>query len=178
MENPGRSQSASVSRQFGVSDVRCRAAAGRRLQVIQLALSLFIMDDFTHPHPRSLLIIMITACLIRRVWSSQRDTQGHAVALLFLVGLAKTARAHSGGRTSNSRDVAGASPLDHTPLEVSLHPYYVHLRAPEARVGCKRALTRDFSSSLVIMTIVLDLCSHTILQKSLSVSGSGPCVAM
>lgn len=38
--------------------------------------------------------------------------------------------------------------------------------------------TRDFSSSRVIMTIVLDLCSHTILQKSLSVSGSGPCVAM
>lgn len=38
--------------------------------------------------------------------------------------------------------------------------------------------TRDFSSSLVIMTIVAVLCSHTILQKSLRVSGSGPCVAM
>ncbi|TNN77485.1 hypothetical protein EYF80_012299 [Liparis tanakae] len=30
----------------------------------------------------------------------------------------------------------------------------------------------------VIMTMVQVLCSHTILQKSLSVSGSGPCVAM
>lgn len=40
------------------------------------------------------------------------------------------------------------------------------------------SLTRDFSSSLVIMTTVAALCSHTILQKSPKVSGKGPWVAM
>ena len=39
-------------------------------------------------------------------------------------------------------------------------------------------LTRDFSSSRVIITMVAERCSHTIRQKSPKVSGSGPCVAM
>lgn len=39
-------------------------------------------------------------------------------------------------------------------------------------------LTRDFSSSRVIMTMVAERCSHTMRQKSPKVSGSGPCVAM
>lgn len=39
-------------------------------------------------------------------------------------------------------------------------------------------LTRDFSSSRVIMTTVAVRCSHTIRQKSPMVSGRGPCVAM
>lgn len=39
-------------------------------------------------------------------------------------------------------------------------------------------LTRDFSSSRVIMTMVAERCSHAMRQKSPKVSGSGPCVAM
>ncbi|TNN88365.1 hypothetical protein EYF80_001147 [Liparis tanakae] len=39
---------------------------------------------------------------------------------------------------------------------------------------CRRVGGVSDSGSLVIMTMVLDLCSHTILQKSLRVSGSGP----
>lgn len=35
-------------------------------------------------------------------------------------------------------------------------------------------LTRPFSSRLVVMTMTSDFCSHTISQKSLTVSGSGP----
>lgn len=42
----------------------------------------------------------------------------------------------------------------------------------------RRAVTLDFSSRRVIITMVQVLCSHTILQKSLSVSGRGPCVAI
>lgn len=57
-----------------------------------------------------------------------------------------------------------------TPLHPSLLP------TPEYRGSAH--CTLDFSSSLVIMTIVAVLCSHTILQKSLRVSGRGPCVAM
>lgn len=35
-------------------------------------------------------------------------------------------------------------------------------------------LTRPFSTRLVIMTMTLVFCSHTILQKSLKVDLSGP----
>lgn len=38
--------------------------------------------------------------------------------------------------------------------------------------------TLFLSSHLVIITITLDRCSHTILQKSGIVSAVGPCVAM
>ena len=39
-------------------------------------------------------------------------------------------------------------------------------------------ITFIFSTRLVSMIMVLTLWSHTILQKSPNVSGSGPCVAM
>lgn len=58
------------------------------------------------------------------------------------------------------------------------------LRKVRERLGslgakpCPQHLTRDFSSSRVIMTTVADRCSHTIRQKSPKVSGRGPCVAM
>lgn len=38
-------------------------------------------------------------------------------------------------------------------------------------------LTLPISLSLVSMTIIVELCSHNILQKSSVVSASGPCVA-
>ena len=41
--------------------------------------------------------------------------------------------------------------------------------------GRKKSLTRDRSSSLVIMTTVAPRCSHTMRQKSPNVSGNGPC---
>lgn len=54
------------------------------------------------------------------------------------------------------------------------------MRAGPGGAGEQRAagLTRDFSSSRVIMTTVAERCSHTMRQKSPKVSGSGPCVAM
>lgn len=43
---------------------------------------------------------------------------------------------------------------------------------------CSAVLTRDFSSSRVIMTTEAARCSQTILQKSPNVSAKGPWVAM
>lgn len=81
------------------------------------------------------------------------------------------------------------------------HHYYMHLeimlRAQRQRSGisrictfqtpvlvirnnikCESGLTRPISRTLVSMTTMVELCSHSILQKSSVVSASGPWVAM
>ena len=54
------------------------------------------------------------------------------------------------------------------------------MRVGPGGAGEQRAagLTRDFSSSRVIMTTVAERCSHTMRQKSPTVLTMGPCVAM
>ena len=55
--------------------------------------------------------------------------------------------------------------------QVQLNAEYVSSKTS----GGKKSLTRDRSSSLVIMTTVAPRCSHTMRQKSPNVSGNGPC---
>lgn len=80
---------------------------------------------------------------------------------------------------SQSSEYEAASPAAAQCMYLSgLQAEQVQLNAEYASSktsGRKKSLTRDRSSSLVIMTTVAPRCSHTMRQKSPNVSGNGPC---
>lgn len=59
-------------------------------------------------------------------------------------------------------------------LNISRKRFFEHTTSFQYKAG----LTRPISFSFVNITMIVELCSHNMRQKSSVVSASGPCVAM
>ena len=63
-------------------------------------------------------------------------------------------------------------------MENNLQNKFLNQSKENLKKVSKNNLTLEFSTRLVTMTMEVVFCSQTIVQKSIMVFGSGPCVAM